>query len=65
VLRRLLAMIQPDFEAATWQAFHGLVVEGKRTAQVAAELGITANAVRIAKSRVLQRLRDEIGGLLD
>ena len=65
VLRRLLAMIQPDFEEATWQAFHSLVVEGKRTAQVALELGITANAVRIAKSRVLQRLRDEIGGLLD
>jgi RNA polymerase sigma-70 factor (ECF subfamily) len=65
VLRRLLARIEPDFEPATWQAFHRLVVEGKATAEVAAELGITANAVRIAKSRVLQRLRREIGGLLD
>jgi RNA polymerase sigma factor (sigma-70 family) len=65
VLRRLLAMVRPDFEPATWLAFHRLSIDGKRTAEVAAELGLTPNAVRIAKSRVLQRLRQEIGGWLD
>jgi RNA polymerase sigma-70 factor (ECF subfamily) len=65
VLRRLLERIQPDFTPATWQAFTRLVIDGKPTADVAAELGVTVNAVRIAKSRVMQRLRQEIGALLD
>jgi DNA-directed RNA polymerase specialized sigma24 family protein len=41
------------------------VLEGNRTAEVAADLGITSNAVRIAKSRVLSRFRQEIDGILD
>src|SRR5262249_37761047 len=65
VARRLLELIEPEFEAATWNAFRLLVVEGKRTATVAVELGITANAVRIAKSRVLSRLRQEMAGMLE
>ncbi len=65
VLRRLLERIRSDFAAATWRAFTRLVVEGAPATDVAAELGITVNAVRIAKSRVMQRLRQEVGGLLD
>ena len=65
VARRLLELIEPEFEPTTWRAFRGLVLEGKRTAEVAAELGITPNAVRIAKSRVLSRFRQEIDGILD
>jgi RNA polymerase sigma-70 factor (ECF subfamily) len=65
VARRLLELIEPEFEAATWRAFRGLVLEGKSTADVAAELGATPNAVRIAKSRVLSRFREEIDGILD
>jgi RNA polymerase sigma-70 factor, ECF subfamily len=42
-----------------------LVLEGKRTSEVAADLGITVNAVRIAKSRVLRRFRQEVDGLID
>ncbi|HTU20436.1 MAG TPA: hypothetical protein VMG10_20395 [Gemmataceae bacterium] len=41
------------------------MLEGKRTAEVAADLGVTPNAVRIAKSRVLSRFRQEIDGILD
>jgi DNA-directed RNA polymerase specialized sigma24 family protein len=41
------------------------VLQGGRAADVAAELGISVNAVLIAKSRVLQRLRQERQGLLD
>jgi RNA polymerase sigma factor (sigma-70 family) len=65
VLRRLLELIKPEFESSTWRAFHLLVLEGKRTAEVAAELGISPNAVRIAKSRVQSRLRQEVEGLID
>jgi RNA polymerase sigma-70 factor (ECF subfamily) len=65
VLRRLLAMIEPDFKSVTWQAFHRHVLDARLATDVAAELGVSVNAVLIAKSRVLQRLRQEARGLLD
>jgi RNA polymerase sigma-70 factor (ECF subfamily) len=43
-----------------WRA----TVESCTTAEVAAELGITPNAVRLAKSHVLRRLREEMGELI-
>jgi RNA polymerase sigma-70 factor (ECF subfamily) len=42
-----------------------LVLEGLSTQEVAERLGASANAVRIAKSRVLARFRQEIAGLID
>jgi RNA polymerase sigma-70 factor (ECF subfamily) len=65
VVRRLLELIAPDFEPTTWQAFQLLVLQEKDTAEVAQLCGLSANAVRIAKSRVLSRLRQEIEGLVD
>lgn len=65
VARRLLELIEPEFEPATWQAFRRLVLEGQPTAEVARALGVSPNAVRIAKSRVLARFRKEAEGLLD
>jgi RNA polymerase sigma-70 factor (ECF subfamily) len=65
VLRRLLELIEPEFELATWRAFHLTVLEGRSTAATAAELGISVNAVRIARCRILNRLRQEVTGLLD
>jgi RNA polymerase sigma factor (sigma-70 family) len=65
VVRRLLELLEPEFEPATWQAFRRLTLEDQPTAQVAADLGLSVNAVRIAKSRVLRRLREEIAGLVD
>lgn len=65
VVRHLLAMIEPQFAPTTWQAFRRVVLEGARPDAVAAELGLTVNAIFIAKSRVLQRLRREAHDLLD
>lgn len=65
VTQRLLEMIEPQFEPKTWRAFQRVAVEGARAADVAAELGMTVNAVFIAKSRVLTKLRDEGRGLID
>ena len=65
VLRRLLEMIEPEFSQATWHAFQRQTVDGLTASQAAAELGVTANAVLIAKSRVLRRLRQEANGLID
>jgi RNA polymerase sigma-70 factor (ECF subfamily) len=55
--RRALLTIRPDFEPRTWQAFWCVVVEDRRPLDVAAELGLSPNAVYIAKSRILARLR--------
>src|SRR5436305_2067412 len=60
VLRRLLELIEHDFEPATWQAFRRVVLDGLRPAAAAAELGVSVNAVLIAKSRILSRLREEM-----
>src|SRR5262249_286804 len=65
VLRRLLELVEPEFTASTWQAFRRVALEGGRPADVAAELGLSVNAVLLAKSRVLRRLRQEAQGLVD
>jgi len=65
VAHRLLAAIQPDFEATTWRAFQRTTLDGIKPAAVAAELGMSVNAVFIAKSRVVRRLRKEMQGLVE
>jgi RNA polymerase sigma-70 factor (ECF subfamily) len=65
VVEGLLARIRPDFTDNTWRAFQRQALDGAPAAQVAAELGLSAGAVYIARSRVLSRLRQEARGLLD
>jgi RNA polymerase sigma factor (sigma-70 family) len=65
VLRRLFEVLEPEFSAHTWTAFRRLAIDGAPAAAVAAELGTTANAVLLAKSKILRRLREEASGLLD
>jgi RNA polymerase sigma-70 factor (ECF subfamily) len=65
VLRRLQEQIEPDFAPMTWQAFRLRVYDEKSTDEAAAILGISKNAVDIAKSRVLARLRKETAGLVE
>ena len=65
VAARLLEMIRPEFEPKTWQAFRRTALDGAAPNQVAAELGLSVNAVFIAKSRVLGRLRRAGAGLID
>jgi RNA polymerase sigma-70 factor (ECF subfamily) len=65
VTRRLLETLRNDFEPTTWQAFQRTALDGLAAAEAAAELGLSANAVFIARSRVLARLRQEAAGLLD
>lgn len=65
VTRRLLEMLRDEFEPSTWKAFEGVMLRGLTAQQVAAETGLTPNAVYIARSRVLARLRQEARGLID
>jgi RNA polymerase sigma-70 factor (ECF subfamily) len=61
VLQRALELIRGEFQEQTWQAFWSVVVEGRDTADVAGELSMQPGAVRVCKSRVLARLRSELG----
>jgi len=65
LFHRALCLVRVQFEQRTWEAFERLVVGGATTADVAAALGLSVNGVRQAKSRVLRRLREELGDLLD
>ncbi len=63
VYQRALELIRTEFRESSWKAFWGTAVEGRATADVAADLNMTQMAVRKAKSRVLRRLREEFDGL--
>jgi RNA polymerase sigma-70 factor (ECF subfamily) len=65
VVRRLLAAVRPEFQPQTWEVFRLLVLEDRPAAEVARLCGMETNAVYVAKSRVLTRLRQELRGLLD
>jgi len=65
LVSRALALMQADFRPETWKACWESVVNGRPAAEIAVELGITVNAVYLAKSRVLRRLRGELEALLD
>lgn len=61
--QRALELVKSEFEQNTWRAFWRTAVDGQSPADTAAELGMSAPAVRMAKSRVLHRLKQEIGDL--
>ncbi len=65
VVHRLLQLIRPRFEDKTWRAFEKVALEGATPDETATELGVSVNAVFIAKSRVLAALRREGQGLLE
>lgn len=63
LLRQALRLVRDEFVPRTWQAFWRSAADGISTAVVADQLNMTPAAVRKAKSRVLQRLREELGDL--
>lgn len=65
LVARALEIMQDEFEPATWQACWQTTVKDRSVTDVAAELGITVNAVYVARSRVLRRLREELRDLID
>ena len=65
IARRALELMRAEFQPTTWQACWESVVGGKSSDVVARELGLSPGAVRVAKFRVLTRLRTALDGLLD
>ena len=62
---RAARLIRADFNPATWAAFWATTVEDRPANEVALELGLSVNAIYLARARVLHRLRQELDGLLD
>lgn len=62
--RRALDLVRAQFEAQTWQAFWRCAVEGQAPAEIARDLGVSPAAVRQSKSRVLRRLKEQLGEIL-
>ena len=65
VLRCLFDLVEQEFEPNTFRAFRRLTLDDASGGEVAAELGMSVGAVYVAKSRVLQRIREEAAGLID
>lgn len=61
VLLRALESIKSEFHERTWLAFWKVVVEGRSASDVATDLSMKPGTVRVSKSRVLLRLRRELG----
>lgn len=64
VLKGMLAQLEPDFAPTTWQAFRQLMA-GRQPQTVAADLGLSVNAVLLARSRILKRLREAAQDMTD
>jgi RNA polymerase sigma-70 factor (ECF subfamily) len=62
--RRALELVRSEFEERTWRAFWLTVVEGRSPTDLAAEMSVTPTAIRMAKSRVLRRLKETFGDLI-
>jgi RNA polymerase sigma-70 factor (ECF subfamily) len=65
VLRRAVEALLAGCKEETRQAFLRVVVERQAPAEVARDLGISVNAVYLAKSRTLRQLREQYADLID
>jgi RNA polymerase sigma-70 factor, ECF subfamily len=61
--RRVLSFLRDEFEPQTWTMFWRSVIDCLPTDAVAAELSVSAGAVRQARSRILRRIRQEVAEL--
>lgn len=63
LLHAALQLVRQQVHPRTWQAFWQVVVEGRSPEEAGAALAMRPGTVRVAKSRVLSRLRAELGEL--
>lgn len=61
--RRIVEMVLADCKVETRQAFLRVVGGKERPADVARDLGMTVNAVYLARSHILRRIREEYAAL--
>jgi RNA polymerase sigma-70 factor (ECF subfamily) len=57
IMDHVLGQVRESTQAKTWACFEQHLIEGRPSAEVGAELGLTANSVNVNASRVLARVR--------
>jgi RNA polymerase sigma-70 factor (ECF subfamily) len=65
LVRRVVELVLKNCQEKNRQAFLRVVIDGHHPADVARELGMTPNAVYLAKSHILKRIRDEFAHVVD
>ena len=65
VFQKVTELTRPNFNEKTWLAFERYALNNEDPSKVSADLGISHNSVLLAKSRVLNRMREEARGLID
>jgi RNA polymerase sigma-70 factor (ECF subfamily) len=65
LVARGLAQVRSEFQPRTWAIFQRAVIDQLPTDAVANEFAVTSAAVRQVRSRVLRRLRQQLGDLSD
>jgi RNA polymerase sigma-70 factor (ECF subfamily) len=63
ILEVVLERVRAQSLPATWTCFEGRILEGRPASEIAAALGISANAVYVNASRLLARAREECADL--
>jgi RNA polymerase sigma-70 factor (ECF subfamily) len=58
--QQLVAQVRAEFSDRDWRFFWRVVVDGQSAVEVGEEFGVTANAVRLVKMRILRRLREAV-----
>lgn len=57
--------VRIEFLEASWTAFWATTVDGRKVADVAAELQITAGSIYMSRSRIMARIRGLIQGIME
>ena len=56
-MQRVIATVRAEFSSRDWQLFWRVVVDGQSAVEAGQEFGLSGNAVRLVKMRILRRLR--------
>jgi RNA polymerase sigma-70 factor, ECF subfamily len=65
LLTRALGIVESESNPVTWQLFLATVLQSHSPADTASKFHVTLNAVYLARSRTLRRLKEVVTGLLD
>ncbi len=63
LLQQAMVQVKVEFHGSSWSAFQLTAIENRPVSEVALQLEMSPNAVSIAKSRVLKRLRERAAAL--
>jgi hypothetical protein len=61
VKKSVVERVRAEFSDRDWRFFWRVVVDGQSAVEVGKEYGVSANAVRLVKMRILRRMREVWG----